>query len=146
MYLAFIRWPTVKGAYTSSHYDTLFIAVHNFVNLTIWDDILQMQFTCFQKKKNPKKKKSVILQHKAHQNPNRCFIKKFYYPFSLEQRFGIQQGAYPTVRDMSFPAKTFSSEIILRNEPLGTLRSHTLHRGFFSTLTALEFPPALSQI
>lgn len=124
---------------------TLFIALHNFVNLTIWAEILQMWFTCLQNRAQ-EKKQSIVLQYKTQENPNRCFIKKFYYPSSLEQRFGIQQGAYPNVRDMPFPAKTFSGEIILRNEPLGTLRSHTLHRDFFSSLTALEFPPALSQI
>lgn len=58
-----------------------------------------------------KKKKSIVLQCETKQNLNRCFIKKFYHPSSPEQRFGIQQGAYPNVRDMPFPVKTFPGEI-----------------------------------
>lgn len=104
------------------------------MNLTIWAEILQMWFTCFQKK--PKKKSSIVLQSKTQQNLNRCFIKKFYYPSSPEQGFGIQQGAYPTVRDMPFPAKTFSGEITQWNYPMkwafgNSEVAHTPQRLFF---------------
>lgn len=94
----------------SYHYDIPFMYLHNFVNLTIQAEILQMWFTCFQNRVQGKKI-SIVSQYKTQQNPNRCFIKKFSYPSSPEQGFGIQQGAYPSVRDMPFPAKTFSSEI-----------------------------------
>lgn len=101
----------------SCHYDTPFIHLHNSVNLTIRAEILQMRFTCLQHRAQGKIS-SIVSQYKTQQNTNRCFIKKFSYPSSPEQGFGIQQGAYPTVRDMPFPAKTFSGEITRRNYPM----------------------------
>lgn len=144
--MTFISWPTLKEACTSSHYDTLFIALRNFVNLTIWAEILQMLFTCFQNRAQEKKKKKP--QHffySIKHNKTQIGVSLKYSTIRLLRSRDLEFSKGLTLMSETClflrkpsPVK-LPGEIILRNEPLGTLRSHTLHREFFWVFFFFKF-------
>jgi len=148
IYMTCISWSTVKEACTSSHYDILFIALHNFVNLTVWAEILKMLFTCFQSRAQEKNPLFYSIKHNKTQIG--VSLKNSTIPLLQNRDLEFSKGLTLMSETCVFLRKPspvkLPGEIILQNESLGTLRSRTLHRDFFSSLTALEFPPALSQI